>query len=480
MTMQHSIPMKVRNESVEDDNASSSSSSHFSSAHHNGLNGSLDETKSFEMSGSDSEQDMTANQSIPKTATWTTASLLMIADVVGAGVMSLATAFAQLGWVLALLSLVLWYFVNMYVGLLVAESRQVWPRSESLMDLGYFAFGKRTRFWTGLAVYTFLAFVLGDYVLILGETLQLIFYEAPKCRIMWSALGCLFLLPLSQIRLLALTTGLMILNVGTIIGSIVLALVALGNMSQSEEYEVTGNLTVFTEAVASNLTLLSFFHSQALFAFAYIGVFIYLEIISEMRDPSEFRKALLWFSGPFQFVVYLVTGALGYYFIGSTANGLLIKQMPEGPMSRMAAIFLAIHMILTFLVKGTVLSRALHSLIFPSTAKDFNARVAYRTYFMISVFMLLFCFLVANLVPFFDDLTSFLGALQTPFIGFILPIVFVLKSRKPIARRTERWEAAFMTFIVVFMILLFFIGVASSLSNMVAKWTSYGTPFSNC
>jgi len=48
---------------------------------------------------------------------------------------------------------------------------------------------------------------------------------------------------------------------------------------------------------AANLTVGSFFSAQALFAFAYMGVTIYLEIISEMKEPAEFRYSLLRLSG---------------------------------------------------------------------------------------------------------------------------------------------------------------------------------------
>jgi len=407
----------------------------------------------------------------------------MIADVVGAGVMTLATAFAQLGWVLAFASLIFWYIVNMYVGMLIAEAREAWPRSESFQELSLYAFGKRARLVTGVAVYSFLAFVLGDYVLILGETLQMMFYLTPRCSLVWTSIGVVFLLPLSQIRLLALTNGLMILNVVTIVGSISLALGKLATMTAQESYELRGNQTVYTEAIASDLTLLSFFHSQALFAFAYMGVFIYLEIISEMKNPAEFKYSLLWLSGPFQFVVYAVTGAVGYHLIGSNANGLLIKQIPKGNAYGIAAFLLAIHMVLTFLVKGTILSRAIHSVVSPSTAKDFSTKQAHRVYFLISLGVLFFCFWVANLIPFFDDLTSLLGAMQTPFIGFILPILFVLKARKKNHARiveTSKAEAVFMIVIVLSMILLFFVGIVGSIGNIAQKWASYGAPFQDC
>ena len=290
------------------------------------------------------------------------------------------------------------------------------------------------------------------------------------------------MIPLLKVRLLAMTNKLMILNVLTIIGCIVIALGRLASMSSAELVDFYGvNATVRkTEAFASDLTLLSFFHSQALFAFAYMGVFIYLEIISEMREPKDFRKSLLWFSGPFQFLVYGLTGAIGYALIGSGARGLLIKQIPTGTAYRFAGLFLAVHMGLTFMVKGTILSRAIHAFVSPSSAKDFSTGQGDRVYALVSAGVLAFCLLVANLVPFFDDLTAFLGAMQTPFIGFILPILYVWKARKNLERSTPRKERFFMFLIIFSMMLLFFVGIVSSVGNIIEKWKSYGAPFSGC
>jgi amino acid permease len=439
----------------------------------------------------DEEEDLTPlhvdspESSMPKTASWRTAGLLMIADVVGAGVMGLATAFAQLGWVLSLLSICVWYAANMWVGMLLVEAKEAWPHCESFMELAGAAFGRRARMLTGLAVYSFLGMVLGDYLLIIGETLEMMFYDPTspgvRCGPIWTTFGAMFLVPLAQIRLLSLTRFLMIVNVITLVGSVVVCLVAITQENTHAKATNSANTTaIVTEAVASNLTIMSFFHSQALFAFAYMGVFIYLEIIAEMREPAEFKYSLLWLSGPFQFCMYLLTGAWGYGIIGSGANGLLIKQMPKGLPYRFAAFLLFVHMLLTFLVKGTILSRAIHSFISPESAKDFSRPEANRVYFSVSLGVVFFTLVIANLIPFFDDLTSLLGAFQTPFIGFLLPIWFAYKARKNLNRVTSSKEFYAIVAITVFMILLFFIGIVTSFVNIVNRWNSYGSPFANC
>jgi amino acid permease len=443
--------------------------------HQQQLHADFDETTGLaeELQRPDKPRSEAAGQPLPKLATWQTAGWLMVADVVGVGIMGLATAFAQLGWVLAIVSLVGWYAVNMYVGVIVAEARTRYP-SDSFMEMALKAFGPEYSAVIGFCVYLFLGMILGDYVLIIGETLQMVFYDVKLCAPLWMLLGTVCLVPLTRFRLLGMTNTLMLVNVVAISLSVMIALGSLTGIGRAASLESLGTRT---ELVASNLTAGSFFTAQALFAFAYMGVTIYLEIISEMQDPAEFKWSLLGLSGPVQFCLYLLTGAWGYAYLGNGASGLLIALVPEKNLAyRLSAVCLFVHMLLTYLVKGTVLARAVHRALAPSSSRDFSSRGDF-VYTLVANGILVLAYIMANLIPFFNDLTSLLGALQAPVLGFIVPVLFVLKARRDANVSTSRTEWTSIGAIVLFVVLLFFIGIADSLSNIIKRWDSYGKPF---
>jgi amino acid permease len=410
----------------------------------------------------------------PKTATWSTAGWLMVADVVGAGVMALSTAFGNVGWFWGFLSSTAWFIANMYVGIIILECRTQWPHAHSFMDLSYFAFGYRAKQITGFAVYSLLAFILGDYILIMGECLQRTFYDSGVCPVIWTFIAMIFLLPLMQYRLLANVRILLYFNVVTILLAVFITLIQLTVIGQTGTLTMTGGTTEF---IASNMTFKSFTHAQSLNSFAYSGVFVYLEIISEMKEPQQFKKSLLCLSGPFQYVLYLTVGAWGYAFLGSSANGLLVGNIPKGVTYRLASIALFIHILFTYLVKGIVLARALHRFVSPSSLNDFTVQ-GHITYALVTAFILAFTFVIANLVPFFDDLTALIGALQMPLIGFIMPFLYVLKARKYSGKKTGKIELGAMIIISFTMVILFFAGTVGSIQTILSKWQSYGTPFS--
>ena len=410
----------------------------------------------------------------PRKASWTTAGWLMVADVVGAGVLALAVAFAQLGWVLGLASSLLSYALNMYLGLLLLEAHERWPSALSYMDMASQAFGPRARVFVGLSVYILLLFLLGDYLLIAGATLQIVFYDAKLCLVVWVFLSTLILAPLLQFRLLANVKRLLIVNVVTLVVSLLVALITLSQMgtTAAQAYNKSGP----PELVASTLTFGSFAKAQALISFAYSGVFIYLEIISEMQDDKEFRKSLLYLSGPFTLVSYVTVACWGYYFVGSNAQGMIITNIPPGPAYRAAATFLFVHIIITFLIKGIVLTRVVQRFTVTSSLNDFSFG-GNVTYFFISTGLLGFTFVLANLVPFFDDLTSLLGSFFMPVVGFVLPIMFVLRARKLNNVETPTWERILMGVICFVMVVLCIVGTVASMDAILKRWVTYGKPF---
>ena len=293
-----------------------------------------DEESSVEALG-----DKVDGENAPRLASWPNAGWIMVADVVGVGIMGLTSAFAQLGWALAIVSLVAWYVINMYVGLMVAEARLAYP-SNSFMDMAAQAFGPTSSAIVGFCVYLFLGMIVrgnttrreltlaawrlhshhwanvGDDILrrflvraaldAFGRALPRAVYTPPPpwclapshgnqrvraCHRPYKVQGTHA--PACSIMVIASVT------------------IALGSLAVLGRESVLAARNSRTEFVAASLTPGSFFSAQSMFAFAYMGCTIYLEIISEMRDPADFRRSLLHLSGPVQFVLFLVTGAMG-------------------------------------------------------------------------------------------------------------------------------------------------------------------------
>ena len=397
----------------------------------------------------------------PRRATWTTASQLIIADVIGVGIMSMADAFAQLGWLLGLILVHGMLLLNLYCGWLAWEAQTIsFPGTLTLAQIGHRAYGTTGQWVTGVVVYSFLFFVLGNYLLTLGLCLQQVFVTVDMPRPLWSLLGALLLLPFCQIRTLNGARLLLIVNITTIILAV---FVSVGHML------AVGERHGETSLIATDLTWRSFVSGLSKFAFAYTGVLMYPEIVSEMEEPADFPKALI-VQAPFQLISFLSVGCVGYAYLGSRAEGLLINSLPPGSAaSTIAAVSLFIHVLITYLIKGTVLTRALHTMIAPNSLND-TGREGTLTWLALTSCLMLCCFGVASAVPFFDELCSLLGSVQTPIFGFVLPVLFCYAGRKAQGVQIAPPTYVLLAAILGLGVAMFTVGATGEVITIIERW----------
>jgi hypothetical protein len=207
-----------------------------------------------------------------------------------------------------------------------------------------------------------------------------------------------------------------------------------------------------------------------------IGVLSYVEFIAELKNPDEFDVALLGLGGPLQLITYSISAIWGYAYLGSSAPGIFIQALPVGPAYRASGFFLALHIMLTYTIGGTVVSRSIHRVLFPSSINDWGLRGG-GNYAVCSFLLVLFTWLVANLIPFFSSLTGLLGAFFLPFLAFGLPFAMLLKARHDACVETSNALLVFIVVVTIFQILLFGVGSYTAVRNIIDEWLTYGIPF---
>ncbi len=83
------------------------------------------------------------------------------------------------------------------------------------------------------------------------------------------------------------------------------------------------------------------------FVFAWSGQKIYLEIMSEMRDASEFPKSL-YASYPVIFTFYACVVVIGYAFQGRKAPGYILETLNFSGTKSFANVMMFLHMQISF------------------------------------------------------------------------------------------------------------------------------------
>jgi len=265
-------------------------------------------------------------------------------------------------------------------------------------------------------------------------------------------------------------------NMFTITAAIIVSLSYIGSLGLNTS--ITPGFGM--ENVPKALTWLTFFQAFSKIAFAYAGQFIYFEFMAEMKKPEDFPKAMYRLAGPYQLTVYLIAACVGYHLKGQLAKGLMVDWIPYNAVLRFGALLLFLHVIIVYLIKAQILAKALHRALNPATYHKRDC-LSNLKWFCITTCLIIFCVIIAEVIPFFDDLTGLVGAFLVPTTCWLLPIAFFVIIRYRNNKSIHILEWPILIFIFALGLVLSGIGTYANVVNIIQNWATYGYPFScNC
>jgi len=404
---------------------------------------------------------------------------LLIADVVGAGVLAMGQAVAQLGWMVAIPAIFLMLAMNAHIMILVWRVQKIHPAAKSYKDLACMTMERAQPEFLNLAKrvvvvgqYTFIFATLSLYTLSIGQGLGMFFYDLHSCLPMVTFIGCMLLLPMNtSARFLGSFSGSVVFNCLCTVGTVLIPILWL----MHEGVEVTRPAHSEFVGVASQLSLSSLVTSASTFAFAFSGQFLLCEIMSRMDDLEEFPKAYLVYSLPFQAAAFLGVGLSVYYFRGSAALGMIVQEIPFGFIERLAASCLVGHILITYVIKSVVLSKGLLEEF--EKSKIIANGDTWLSWYCMMVLIVGASWFMAQIVPFFADFVSLLGATLTPLIAFIVPLLLYGLCISTNDAKASVLEKAVMALELLLSCVVLVYGTASTLVNIFEKWDQYGYPF---
>lgn len=408
---------------------------------------------------------------------------VMLSDIVGTSVLSFPGVAAHLGWFWTVLLVLVGFPISFYVAVLMQNTRsRIVAMSSENLSLG--SMGEIARHTIGMSrIVYFLVYgmtLLGQpsYIVVLGDSLQSVLpvgWCIPTCM----GIGCLCLAPMvSSVKRLRDSVTLCFINLLLLVFVVLIfawSMIETGGSKCAKRYMHPPGLTFFTV-----------FTSATNIVYSYAGMWMYFEMMDEMKRPTDFTKAFA-ITGPVTLCIYLFVACFGYYYLGENANGELLMNMPNGLLKSTASILLFIHVLVVFLVRSVVLSKYIMQrvwLVPPSKGNGFDVR-----YVTIALGMLVFCYFVANLIPYFDSMLGLVGGLLAGPINFILPTLFFLSgflvhqsSGNMSTIYTLLWRVPLKhilgcAFVITFILMTMFIGTYGVTLNISKNYGAYGGPF---
>ncbi|XP_072950211.1 lysine histidine transporter 1 [Typha angustifolia] len=424
------------------------------------------------------EKDKSIDDWLPITssrnAKWWYSAFHNVTAMVGAGVLSLPYAMAELGWGPGIAVLVISWVVTLYTLWQMVEMHEMVPgkRFDRYHELGQHAFGDKLGLW--IVVPQQLVVEVGVdivYMVTGGKSLKKLHdVVCPDCKsiklsyfivIFASVHFVLSQLPnFNSISGVSLAAAVMSLSYSTIAWTT--------SVSKGKQPHVDYGSMASTTSGA----VFDFFSALGDVAFAYAGHNVVLEIQATIpTSPEKPSKKAMWKGVVVAYIIvalcYFPVALIGYWAFGNAVddNILITLEKPRWLIAT-ANMFVVIHVIGSYQIYAmpvfdmieTVLVKKLH--FPPGLALRLIARSVYVAFTMI----------VAITIPFFGGLLGFFGGFAFAPTTYFLPCIMWLAIYKP-----KRFSLSWFTnwICIILGVLLMILSPIGGLRSIILSAKSY-------
>ncbi|KAJ5579226.1 amino acid transporter [Penicillium hetheringtonii] len=345
---------------------------------------------------------------------WMGTTALMIKTQIGLGVLAMPKVFDTLGVIPGIIIVIVIAGMTTWSNWMIGVFKLRHPSVYGIDDVGKMLFG-RVGYELFGAMYTlYWIFSGGSGLLSISISFNALTDHA-TCTAVFVAVAAIIAFTFSSIQTLARISWVAWIGAVCIIVAVFTVTIAVGvqghppainGVVPPSDYKVIGNPN-FVEAMAAISTV----------CLTYAGTPGFFNVVSEMRDPHLYNRAL-WICQIMVTVIYIVVGTVVYYYCGSHvaspalgSAGVLIKKVSYGfalP-GLCASVTLLLHLpakhVFVRILRGT---RHLAG----------QTMIHWVTWLGSTFSIVTIAYIVASSIPVFSDLVSLVGALLATSLCF--------------------------------------------------------------
>ncbi|KAL1630473.1 hypothetical protein SLS56_004873 [Neofusicoccum ribis] len=259
-----------------------------------------------------------------KTLSWPMVAVLMVAEIVSNGMLSLPSSLAVVGIVPGLILIVFLGIFATYTAWLLVEFKLRHPEVHNMGDAGMILFGPIGREVLAFGTICFAIFATGGQLLA-GQIALAALSNDKLCLMLYTGIFAIPVLLCSFPRTLSSLSWLCIVSC---ISILVAGIVGMAGAGASP----TPNRTI---AAARSSNFYEAFFSITNPVFAYAGHFMFFILISEMRRPHDAMKAAYALQA-FATTFYALYAGVTYAYAGSTVASPAFSSLAAGTWAKAA------------------------------------------------------------------------------------------------------------------------------------------------
>ncbi|KAJ4854162.1 transmembrane amino acid transporter protein domain-containing protein [Trichoderma breve] len=399
---------------------------------------------------------------------WRRLTVVLIVEAIALGSLSLPAAFATLGMVAGVILCVGVGLVAMYASYILGKVKLKYPEVAHYADIGRLMMGGVGSKLFSIIFASQLILVTGSHCLtgtVAFETIT----GSGVCSLAFGVVSAiiLFLLAIPPSFTEAAILG--YIDFASIIIAIGITMIATGIQSSSQPGGLGASTwsawpqkdLTFSEAIVAV--------NSIVFAYAFAGA--QPSFMDEMHTPKDYIKSI-WWLGIIEVVIYTVTGAVIYAFVGQDVQSPAL--LSAGSVVSRVAFGVALPVIfISGSINTTVVARFIHGRIYRNSITRYvNTVRGWVSWLVVVGLVTLVAWIIAEAIPFFSELLSISSSLFVSGLSFYLPPVMwyvLLKEGKWYERKN--WKTAFFNgsvFIIGMIILV--CGTYASIVELIHKF----------
>ncbi|KAI0797504.1 transmembrane amino acid transporter protein-domain-containing protein [Abortiporus biennis] len=402
-----------------------------------------------------------------RTMVWWKAAALMLAETVSLGILSIPSVFASVGMVAGCFLVIGLGIIATASGYVIGSFKLRYPHVHNMADAGEVLGGRIGREVLGAAQVVFMVFLCGSHVLtgmIAFDTIT----NGASCSVVWAVVTAAICFIFTVPRTLNGISYLSVVSFISILAAVLITMIGVG---------IKGHQG--TIAITTNLNFANGFLAVTDIIFAYSGHVAFFTFISEMQKPEDFPKAL-FFLQISDTILYVVVGVVVYAYAGpNTVSPALGNTGPT--LSKIAYGIALPTIIIAGTINGHVCSKLVYIRIFRRNGKTSrhmtsNSFTGWGTWILISFVIWALAFIIAELIPFFNDLLSVISSLFASWFTYGISGIFWFHLTTRTDRRGRKLETLFWGFIVVMGAFIMVAGMYASIVGIINGYKSGGFP----
>jgi amino acid permease len=342
--------------------------------------------------------DETNKQVKYRTMEWWHAAMVMIAETISLGILSLPSSMAGLGLVPGVILIIGLGAVSTYTGYVFWQFKMRHPHVHNIADVGEIFAGPIGREIGGFLQTIYLIFIMGSHLLTWTIAMNTITGHA-TCTIVWSVIGLVLLAVLTFPRTLKNVSYLSIFAFISIFAAVMTTMISVGITRPDPTVYATISVS-FVSAFSSVMNII----------FAFGGHVAFFSFISELKDPRDFPKALY----TLQIVnttLYVIAAVVIYRFAGPNVASPVLGSGSH-IMSKITYGISIPTIIIAGVIYGHVASKYIYVRLFRGT-RHLHERtwLSYGAWVGILLVLWIIAWIIAESVPVFNNLVGLIAAL---------------------------------------------------------------------